>query len=169
MRQVSVTGFTIDDLPPPYASGSAHNSSHVIRRPAGAQLRVPPGFKVEEYATGFNDPRFLLTAPNGDIFVTESDANTIKVIRDDNGDGKPNTIGTFADHGMNDPFGIAFYPPGPDPQFLYVANTNSVIRFPYRNGDLKARGPAEKLERRAFRRRVPARWRSLDTRYRFFL
>ena len=46
---------------------------------------------------------------------------------------------------LNEPFGLAFYPPGPDPQYLYVANTDGVIRFPYRNGDTKARGPAEKL------------------------
>jgi glucose/arabinose dehydrogenase len=48
------------------------------------------------------------------------------------------------DH-LDKPFGVAFYPPGPHPQYLYVANTGDIIRFPYRNGDLKARGPAEKL------------------------
>ncbi len=137
--------FTVDDLPPPYASKSAHNFSRTIKRPNGAQLHVPSGFKLQEYASDFRDPRFLVTAPNGDIFVTESDANTIKVIRDNDNDGKPDTVRTFADRGLRDPFGIAFYPPGSDPQFLYVANTNSVIRFPYRSGDLEARGPAEKL------------------------
>ena len=59
--------------------------------------------------------------------------------------GKPNVVETFAEQGLNKPFGIAFYPPGNDPQFLYVANTDGIIRFPYRNGDLKARGPAEQL------------------------
>lgn len=136
--------ITMTDLPVPYATGSAQNSPRVVRRPPGAQLRVPPGFKIEEYASGFDDPRFLLTAPNGDIFVTESRSNAIKILRA-RGGGKPDTIETFADHGMNDPFGAAFYPPGPEPQFLYVANTNGVVRFPYRNGDTKARSPAEKL------------------------
>ncbi|MEN3370116.1 MAG: hypothetical protein V7609_2259 [Verrucomicrobiota bacterium] len=137
--------ITVEDLPAPYATESANNSPRVVRRPDGAQPRVPEGFKIEEYAGGFSYPRFLLTAPNGDIFVTESRSDAIKVLRDGNGDGKPEVTETFASEGMKDPFGIAFYPPGPDPQFLYVANTNGVVRFPYRNGDLKARGPVEKL------------------------
>jgi glucose/arabinose dehydrogenase len=82
--------ITLDDLPPPYATKSAQNGPRVVRRPVGGQLRVPPGFKIEEYASGFVYPRFLLTAPNGDIFVTESRSNTIKVLRDSDGDGKPN-------------------------------------------------------------------------------
>src|SRR5204863_2242519 len=126
--------ITINDLPPPYATKSANNDPRVVRRPAGAQLQVPPGFKIEEYASGFVYPRFLLTAPNGDIFVTESRSDTIKILRDSGGNARPATE-IFANHGMNDPFGIAFYPPGPEPQFLYVANTNEVVRFPYRNGD----------------------------------
>ncbi|MDQ6860454.1 MAG: PQQ-dependent sugar dehydrogenase, partial [Verrucomicrobiota bacterium] len=137
--------YTADDLPPPFATESATNDARVVARPAGAQPQVPPGFKIEEYASGFRNPRYLLTAPNGDIFVTESRAGQIKVLRDTNGDGKPDLTETFAESGLNDPFGLAFYPPGPDPQFLYVANTNGVVRFPYRNGDTKARGPAEKL------------------------
>ena len=136
--------ITIDDLPPPYATKSANNNPRIIRRPAGAQLHVPPGFKIEEYASGFSYPRFLLTAPNGDIFVTESRSDSIKVLRDGGGKATPKTE-IFADRDMNDPFGLAFYPPGPEPQFLYVANTNEVVRFPYHNGDIKARGPAEKL------------------------
>ncbi len=106
---------------------------------------MPAGFKIEEYARGFRDPRFLRTAPNGDLFVTESRHDQIRVLRDTDGDGKPDLNQVFADSGLNDPFGIAFYPPGPDPQYLYVANTDGVIRFPYRNGDLQARGAAEKL------------------------
>ena len=137
--------ITVADLPQPYATESVTNDAKVVDRPAGAQLAVPPGFKVEQYAAGFENPRYLLTAPNGDIFVTESRANEIKVLRDTDGDGKPDENEKFAIDGLNKPFGIAFYPPGPDPQFLYVANTNGVVRFPYRNGDLKARGPVEKL------------------------
>ena len=137
--------ITLEDLPPPYATESASNSPRLVRQPAGAQPRVPPGFKIEQYASGFSYPRYLLTAPNGDLFVTESRTNSIKVLRDKDGDGKPDLTETFAESGMNDPFGIAFYPPGAEPQFLYVANTNGVVRFPYRNGDTKARGPAEKL------------------------
>jgi glucose/arabinose dehydrogenase len=137
--------YTVGDLPPPYTTESVTNDAAVVARPAGAQLRVPPGFKIEEYASGFKNPRYLATAPNGDIFVSESRANQIKVLRDTNGDSKPDVTDVFADRGLNEPFGIAFYPPGADPQYLYVANTDGVVRFPYRNGDTHARGPAEKL------------------------
>ena len=137
--------ITVQDLPPPSSNVLAINRARVVARPAEAQPKVPPGFKIELYATGFRDPRFLLTAPNGDIFVVESRANQIKVLRDTNGDAKPDVTEIFAERGLNKPFGIAFYPPGGDPQFLYVGNTDGVIRFPYRNGDLKARGPAQQL------------------------
>lgn len=137
--------ITLDDLPPPYATESVTNDANLVDPPPGAQPQVPPGFKIEQYASGFRDPRYLLTAPNGDIFVTESRADTIKVLRDTDGDGKPDVTETFAREGLEKPFGIAFYPVGAEPQFLYVANTNGVVRFPYRNGDLKARGPLEKL------------------------
>ena len=133
--------ITVDDLPPPHSNVLAINPPHVISRPASAQPQVPPGFKIDMYASGFCDPRFLLTAPNGDIFVAESRANQVKIIRG----ARAESIQLFADAGLNKPFGLAFYPPGFDPQFLYVANTDGVIRFPYRNGDLKARGPVEKL------------------------
>jgi glucose/arabinose dehydrogenase len=137
--------ITVQDLPPPYQTESVTNDADVVKQPEGAKLSVPAGFKVEQFAQGFRDPRYLLTAPNGDIFVTESRGNSIKVLRDADGDGKPNATETFAEEGLNKPFGIAFYPPGPDPQYLYVANTDGVVRYPYRNGDIKARGPVEKL------------------------
>ena len=74
--------ITLEDLPPPYATKSVTNDARVIARPAGAQLQVPSGFKVEEYASGFRNPRYLVTAPNGDIFVAESSEDTIKILRD---------------------------------------------------------------------------------------
>lgn len=137
--------ITVADLPPPGETRSASNSPDIVARPKGAQPRVPAGFRIEEYASGLRDPRVLLTAPNGDIFVTESRADQIRVLRDKDGDGKPESNEVFTESDLKKPFGIAFYPPGPEPQYLYVANTDGVIRFPYRNGDLKARGPAEKL------------------------
>jgi glucose/arabinose dehydrogenase len=137
--------ITVDDLPPPSSNVLAINPPHVVSRPTGTELHGPPGFKIDMYASGFRNPRFLLTAPNGDIFVSESRRNQIKVLRDTKSAGKPDTSEIFTEGDLNQPFGLAFYPPGNDPQFLYVANTNGVIRFPYRNGDLKARGPAEKL------------------------
>jgi glucose/arabinose dehydrogenase len=140
--------ITVEDLPPPHSNVLAINPPRVVRPPADVQLHVPPGFKIEMYASGFRDPRFLLAAPNGDVFVTESHANQIKVLRDTKSSGKPDVTEIFAESDLKKPFGIAFYPPGNDPQFLYVANTDGIIRFPYQNGDLKARGPAEKLAAR---------------------
>ena len=137
--------ITVNDLPPPSSNVLAINRARVVERPADAQLQVPPGFKVEIYAERFRDPRYLLTAPNGDIFVAEGRADQIKVLRDTKGSGRPDVTEIFTERDLNKPFGMAFYPSDDDPQFLYVANTDGVIRFPYRNGDLKARGPAEKL------------------------
>jgi len=138
--------ISVQDLPPPSSNVLSINLPRVAHRPAYARLQVPAGFKIDFYADGFRDPRFLVTAPNGDTFVVESrGANRIKVLRDTKGNGKADVIETFATQGLNKPFGVAFYPPGDDPQFLYVANTNGVIRFPYRVGDLKARGPAQQL------------------------
>jgi glucose/arabinose dehydrogenase len=137
--------ITVADLPPPNQTSSADNGPDVVSRPKGAEPQVLPGFVVEQYAGGFTDPRFLLTAPNGDVFVVESSANEINVLRDGDGDGKPEMTQLFTREHLNQAFGIAFYPPGRDPHYLYVANTNGVIRFPYRNGDMKARGRAELL------------------------
>jgi glucose/arabinose dehydrogenase len=103
--------ITVADLPPPSSNILAINRAHVVERPAGAQLRVPPGFTIEWYVGCFRDPRFLLTAPNGDIFVVESRADRIKVLRDTKHAGKPDVTEIFAEQGLNKPFGIAFYPP----------------------------------------------------------
>ena len=138
----------LNELPPPYATSSSVNGPKLIHRPDGAQLHVPDGFKIEEYATGFQNPRYLLTAPNGDIFVAETGASKILVLRDTPGGHTPETREVFTTDGLNKPFGLAFYPPGPDPQYLYAANTDGVVRYPYKNGDLKATGPAEKLPAR---------------------
>ncbi len=67
--------ITVQDLPPPGSNILAINRARVIDPPVDIQPRVPPGFKINLYTSGFRDPRFLLTAPNGDIFVVESRAN----------------------------------------------------------------------------------------------
>jgi len=86
----------------------------------------------------------LRAAPNGDVFLAESAPGNIKVLRGIDSQGSVQKVEDFAT-GLDKPFGIAFYPPGPEPQWVYVANTGSVVRFPYRNGDLKARGSAQKI------------------------
>ncbi len=133
--------ITVEDLPAPYATPSVANQSHVVPRPANASLEVPPGFQIQLFASGFEQPRELRTAPNGDVFVADSSAGQIKVLHGMK-DGKAESVTAFAS-GLNRPFGMAFYPPGAEPQYIYIGNTDSVVRLPYRNGDLKARGPAE--------------------------
>ena len=133
--------ITAADLPAPFATPSAANQSHIVPRPANASLQVPPGFQIQLFATGFEQPRELRTAPNGDIFLADSGAAEIKVLHGMK-DGKPESVSVFA-RGFTRPFGMAFYPLGPNPQYLYVGNTNSVVRLPYHNGDLKAGGPSE--------------------------
>jgi hypothetical protein len=130
------------DLPAPAASASS--TGRVVARPAGAALKVPPGFKVELFARGFSNPRQIRVAPNGDVFVVESGAGRIHVLRPNAAGSGAAEPGIFA-AGLDYPFGIAFYPTGDNPEWVYVGNTDSVVRFPYRNGDLKARGPAETL------------------------
>ena len=136
--------ITVADLPAPFATESVNNQSHIVARPANAWPQAPAGFQVQLFATGFNMPRELRTAPNGDIFVADSEIGEIKVLRGLTSDGKAQSVTVFAS-GLHRPFGINFYPPGPNPQYVYVGNTNSVVRFPYSNGDLKARGPAEPI------------------------
>jgi glucose/arabinose dehydrogenase len=130
------------DLPKPYATDSAPNQSKVVPRPANAWPKVPGGFKIDQALTGLDSPRTIVTAPNGDLFVVESDPGRIRVLRGFGGDGKVVTNQVFASD-LTMPYGIAFYPPGPNPLYVYIGNTNSIVRFPYKNGDLKASGPAE--------------------------
>lgn len=127
--------ITAADLPQPYATKGVDNGPHHIKRPEGAWPQTLPGFKVELFASGLDNPRLIRTAPNGDLFLAESDPGKVLVFH-----GK--TPSEFA-VGLKQPFGIAFYPAGPNPKWVYVANTDSVVRFPYASGDLKARAPAE--------------------------
>jgi len=136
----TVHRITPQDLPQPYATDSYDNGPYIIPRPAKAWPLAPEGFKVELYAEHLDNPRLIRTAPNGDLFLAESEAGRIKVLRGVGPDGKAQTSEIFAT-GLRQPFGIAFYPLGDNPQWVYVGNTDSVVRFPYRNGDLKARGP----------------------------
>jgi glucose/arabinose dehydrogenase len=140
----TVRKITLEDLPAPLATMSAGNGPQIVARPENAWPKVPAGFKVELYATGLDQPRLIRTAPNGDSFVAESKLGEIRVFRGITKDGKPKQSATFATS-LNRPFGINFYPPGPDPKWIYVGNTDSVVRFPYRNGDMQARAPAEHI------------------------
>jgi glucose/arabinose dehydrogenase len=122
----------IDQLPPPYATPSAANSPWTRRRPANAQLHLPPGFHIAVYATDIDDPRNMLLAPNGDVIVAQSGANQISILRN----GKRSTFTTS----IPNPFGLAIRG-----EWLYVGAEEGIYRLPYRAGDLSARGAPQKL------------------------
>jgi len=134
--------ITAADLPAPFATKSTALFSAPVPMPEGAWPQAPAGFKVERYAEKLQSPRLIRTAPNGDLFVAETFPGKILVFRGVTKEGKFEQTETFAAD-LRLPFGIAFYPPGPNPKYVYVGNTNSVVRFPYENGDMKARGPQE--------------------------
>jgi glucose/arabinose dehydrogenase len=140
----TVRKITVQDLPAPYATTSSSNHPVVVSRPPDAWPTGPAGFKVDLYATGLNNPRTIRRAPNGDSFVAEGMAGDIKVFRGITSDSRPEQVEVFVS-GLNRPYGIAFYPPGKDPKWVYIGDTDAVIRFPYQNGDLKARGAAEHI------------------------
>ncbi|MBI2816244.1 MAG: sorbosone dehydrogenase family protein [Acidobacteria bacterium] len=143
-RPGTVHRITVQDLPQPFATDAVANAPRLISRPADAWPKAPQGFKVEQYAAKLSNPRLIRTAPNGDLFVAESEANRVHVFRGITKDGKYETDGIYAT-GLREPFGIAFYPPGTNPQYVYIANTDSVVRIPYQNGDMKARGTPETI------------------------
>jgi glucose/arabinose dehydrogenase len=126
-----------EDLPKPGATPSAANVSRIVARPSSATPQVPAGFKIELFAEGLSGPRQMRVAPNGDIFVAETRSGDIRVLRAPDGSSKASTNEVYAS-GLNRPFGIAFFPNGDSPQWVYVANTDSVVRFPYHQGDTKA-------------------------------
>ena len=156
--------ITLADLPQPNPSEAVSNGPHIIPRPANAWPIAPVDFDVTLYAGGdsnplqradaaehmklsngtFTEPRLIRTAPNGDLFLSDSGAGTIFVLRGVAPSGKAATIEKFAT-GLDHPFGIAFYPAGPNPQYVYVGNATTIQRFPYHSGDLHATAKPETI------------------------
>jgi glucose/arabinose dehydrogenase len=193
-------GPRADNLPPPGIA--TPNFSQMIPKPANVELRVPPGFSVSLYAEDLPGVRWMQWSPNGDLFVSQSNRNRITVLRDTNGDGKPDLRKVFAENptGMRrgpdprrgpngtpqnfapplpsgplrpgdpaaaavpctpptgptlvprdqrrdariqNPMGIAFRPGRPG--YIYIANTDSIIRWNYTPGDLEAQGEPRKI------------------------
>jgi len=155
--------ITLSDLPEPKPEEAVNNGPRVIPRPENAWPIAPAGFKVTLYAGGdskplqradatehmkmsqgtFTQPRLIRTAPNGDLFLADSGAGTIFVLRGTKPDGKAATIEKFAT-GLDHPFGIAFFP-AIDPKWVYVGSATTIQRFPYHSGDLHATAPAETI------------------------
>ena len=129
-------------LPAPFASPSSARSPRTVDRPAGAQLHVPPGFKVEAFASGLHGPRTLRIAPNGDVFVAESRKGRVLVLRPAADGAHAADPQVYAD-GLAGPFGLAFHADARGQQWLYVAEENRVLRYRYRAGDTRAQGEGE--------------------------
>ena len=136
--------LTVADLPASAPNESVDNGPTLVPRPDSAWPIAPKGFKVELYSTGLDNPRLLRTAPNGDLFLAESETGKIKIFRGVGSDGKAKQVSVFAAD-LHQPFGIAFYPSGHNPKWVYIGNTDGIVRFPYKNGDLTASGPPEHL------------------------
>ncbi len=159
--------ITVADLPEPNPAESVDNGAKVVARPEGVFPIAPAGFAVTIYAGGdggptpapdghfserlgkftpkgtFQQPRFLRTAPNGDVFLSDSFMGDVYVLRGMGPDGKAKSITKYA-AGLSNPFAITFYPAN-KPKYVYIASTFTVVRFPYREGDLVASGKPETI------------------------
>jgi glucose/arabinose dehydrogenase/cytochrome c2 len=133
--------ITADQLAAPYATPSTRFSAKVVARPDGAQLSVPAGFKVGIFATDLQGPRTMRIAPDGDIVVAETRSGRIRIMHPSADGTHAASVSTFA-QGLNAPFGIQFYP-ADKPRWLYVAESNRVVRFAYRPGDASAQAAPE--------------------------
>ena len=154
-----------DTLPPPHATKSHMNFSNVVGWKDGELPIAPPGFTVSLYADGFDNPRWLYQTPNGDVLVAESNgkhsflqrlgaplvgankannlhksANRITILRDGNGDGKPDLRQPFITENLDAPFGMLVLG-----NYLYVGNQSSLMRFPYQPGDLSMTAKPDKV------------------------
>lgn len=127
-------------LPKPFETKSAFRASKRVAQPADAKLYLPKGFRLNVFAQGdFREPRWMALAPNGDVFVADSRANSIIVLRDKNRDGVAEERFVFSNK-LSQPFGMAFHK-----DWLYVANTDSIVRFSYKSGQTAAIGDPEKI------------------------
>jgi glucose/arabinose dehydrogenase len=133
--------ITPADLPAPYTGESAASRSQIVARPEGAWPKAPRGFSVQIFASGLKGPRVVRIAPSGDIFVAETYGGNVRVFHAQTG-GTPAQGEVFAS-GLERPYGLAFYPPGPDPQYLYVSTPSQVLRYPYKAGQPQAAGAGE--------------------------
>lgn len=131
----------VESLPEPYATDSNVNFPRVVPRPDDAELEVPPGFTVEVFTRDIESPRTMRIAPNGDVFVVETGAGRVKVLRPSEDGTSVARSETFAEDLMR-PFGMQFYP-ADDPRWLYVAEEHRVVRYPYSEGDTQAAAEPE--------------------------
>jgi glucose/arabinose dehydrogenase len=136
--------ITAQDLPQPQPPARGGGFGRGSERPESAIPKAPAGFKVDIYVgSGLTNPRQIRRAPNGDVFVADTGGGTVRVFRGITADGKPQESSTYAS--LRGAFGINFFPPGPNPQWVYITNTSTLVRYAYKNGDLKATGDPQNL------------------------
>lgn len=153
-----------DTLPEPYATKSATNFSKSLGWENGNMPQAPAGFKVTRYADGFDNPRWMYVTPNGDVLVAESNSNfgvvqkvgaavigadkshnmgksadRITLLRDANKDGVPE-LRTVLLTDLNQPFGMLVMG-----NWLYVGNTDALVRYPYKPGETTITAKPEKI------------------------
>ena len=132
----------VASLPAPFATPSAADFPRIVPEPENAKLELPAGFKVDVFTRDVDGPRVMRIAPNGDIFVAETGQGRIKVLRPSADGASVASSSTFVE-GLDRPFGMQFYPAGGQPQWLYVAENNRVLRYAYRVGDTKGASEPE--------------------------
>lgn len=130
--------ITPQDLPPPYATRSASDSPREVPRPPGAMPEAPPGWTVTLIASHLRAPRTLHPAPGGGMLLAEFGAGRVLLLHQN---GQSETLLS----GLDLPYGLALYPPQGPARYLYVAETNRVIRVPLAPGTLHVTGPAETI------------------------
>jgi glucose/arabinose dehydrogenase len=133
-------------LPPPFHTPSANNRPRVIARPDGAELRLPKGFQIEEYAAGgFERPRFMLAGPSGELLVSDSVAGgKVHVLLDKNRDFKVDERKVLLE-GLDRPYGLAWWR-----DYLYVGETTSVKRYKYDKAKMTVGAGEEVLAMKEF-------------------
>jgi len=139
LAAAQVTHGQKPNLPAPFATKSSGNGPQSAKPPAGFLPTVPEGFRINVYAANFKVPRWLTVAPNGDIFLADNGAGEIIVMRDPQNTGAAQERETFVS-GVSRPFGIAFHE-----DYVYVGNTNELVRFRYDPKTSKRLGEKEHL------------------------
>lgn len=130
-------------LPAPFTTESVENRPEEAGWPEGKMPAAPAGFTVSKYADKLKSPRWTYIAPNGDVFVAESNtkksADRITILRDVNKDGKPEMREIFMEN-LKQPLGMLVLK-----DYFYVANTNGLYRYPYKSGETKIASKGEKI------------------------
>src|SRR5258708_3045921 len=139
MLRAQVTHGKKPQLPPPYATKSSANSPNKVSATQGFLPTVPAGFKVNVFATGFKRPRWLIVAPNGDIFLADTGAGEIVILRDPQNTGGAEARVNFVT-GLTRPFGIALHD-----DYVYVGTMRELVRFKYDPATSKRLGESEHL------------------------